>query len=454
MTITLIGLACLLGLLFIRVPLGFSMGIVGFVGLVVVRNTNAAVQMVGFEIIGMATNWGFVVLPLFILMGVFVARAGLADDLYDAANSWMGHFPGGLAMATVAACAGFASVSGSSGATAATMSKTAIPSMRKFKYADSFAAGTVAAGGTLGILIPPSAAMIVYGILTEIDISALFVAGFLPGFLTVILYIAVIITVVTVKPSMAPKGERSSWRTRFRTLAGVWGVVVLFLLIIGGIMAGVFTSSEAGGMGAVGAFIFAVFRRKMTFTIFFESLLEAALTTVQIFTVAIGALILNQFINMARFPEAILSLIGGLDLAPIFIIFVILGIFVLLGMFVEGIAMILLTVPIFTPIIQGLGLDIMWFGVESDLDLIWFGVVMIMAVEISLITPPIGLNVFILKSMVPDIPLASIFRGIIPFFVADITRLLIVVLVPGVVLYLPSILGMFRQAVPLGLLSF
>jgi tripartite ATP-independent transporter DctM subunit len=454
MTITLIGLACLLGLLLIRVPLGFSMGIVGFIGLVYVRNPNAAVQMVGFEVMSMATNWGFVVLPLFILMGVFVARAGLADDLYDAANAWMGHMPGGLAMATVAACAGFASVSGSSGATAATMSKTAIPSMRKFKYADSFAAGTVAAGGTLGILIPPSAAMIVYGILTEIDIAALFIAGFLPGFLTVILYLAVIVTVVKLKPSTAPKADASDWATRWKTLAGVWGVVLLFVLIIGGIMAGIFTSSEAGAMGAVGAFIFAVFRRQMTFKIFFESLLEAALTTVQIFTVAIGALILNQFINLARFPEAILNLISSLNMAPIYIIFVILGIFVLLGMFVEGIAMILLTVPIFTPIIQGLGLDIIWFGSESDLDLIWFGVVMIMAVEISLITPPIGLNVFILKSMVPDIPLGAIFRGIMPFFVADIMRLMVVVLVPGVVLYLPSILGMVKQVVPLGLLSF
>ena len=454
MTITLIGLACLLGLLLLRVPLGFSMGIVGFIGLVIVRNPHAAVQMVGFEIIGMATNWGFVVLPLFILMGVFVARAGLADDLYDAANAWLGHFPGGLSMATVAACAGFASVSGSSGATAATMSKTAIPSMRKFGYADSFAAGTVAAGGTLGILIPPSAAMIVYGILTEIDIAALFVAGFLPGILTVILYLGVIITVVKLKPALGPQAERADWGERFRTLLRIWGVIFLFVLILGGIMTGMFTSSEAGSMGAVGAFAFALFRRRMSWRIFFESLLEASLTTVQIFTVAIGALVLNQFINMARFPDAILSLINGLDLAPIYIIFIILGIFVLLGMFVEGIAMILLTVPIFTPIIAGLGLDVFWFGVESDLDLIWFGVVMIMAVEISLITPPIGLNVFILKSMVPDIPLASIFRGIIPFFIADIIRLTIIVLVPGVVLYLPSILGMLRQAVPLGLLSF
>ena len=405
------------------------MMIVGFTGYGLVRGFGPALVMAGQQILDLAMNYSFSVLPLFILMGVFVARAALSDDLYEASDKWLGHFRGGLAMATVAACGGFAAISGSSLATAATMAKVAIPAMRKYKYADSLAAGTVAAGGTLGMLIPPSAAMIVYGILTETDIAKLFIGGIFPGLLTIVIYIIVISVVVRVWPHIGPPGSHSSWTERFVSLYKVWGVLVLFLAILGGIFFGVFTPTEAGGIGAVGALAFALGRRKMTWKNFYASLVEATYITATIFSVAFGALILNQFVNIAGMPQAMVGLIGGFA-TPIHAILVILCIYVLLGTVIEGFAIIFLTAPIFVPVVEALGYD-----------LVWFGIVMIMVVEISLITPPIGLNVFVLKSMLPDVPLSAIFRGIAPFFVADIIRLMIVVFFPAVVLYLPNLMG-------------
>jgi tripartite ATP-independent transporter DctM subunit len=430
LTPTLIAIAVLLVLLMVRFPLGLSLMTVGFAGLWVVRDLTTAMSVVGFEVLSIATNFNFAVLPLFILMGVLVARAKLSDDLFEASDAWLGHFRGGLAMATVAACGGFAAVSGSSGATAATMAKVAIPSMRKYGYSDSLAAGTVAAGGTIGILIPPSAALIVYGILTESDIGALFIAGILPGILTVILYILVISLVVRIKPDIGPPGSRTDWPQRFRSLTKVWGIVVLFLLIVGGIFFGLFTPSESGAIGAVGAYLFALGRGKMSFKILVLSLIEAGRITALVFAIAFGALVLNQFINLAGMPEAILKFIESLSMAPIGVVLIIMGIYILLGMFIEGLSMIFLTAPIFVPVIEGLGMDV-----------IWFGIVMVMVVEISLITPPIGLNVFILKAMLPEVPLPTIFKGIGPFFAADLVRLLIVVLFPGFVLFLPRLMN-------------
>jgi len=431
MTVALTGVAILMVILFLGFPLGLSLMLVGFFGFGIIHpgGFGPAFAIAGQQILELGLNFQFSVLPLFILMGVFVARAALSDDLYEASYAWLGHFRGGLAMATVAACAGFAAVSGSSAATAATMAKVAVPSMRKFKYADSLSAGTVAAGGTMGILIPPSGALIIYGLLTESDIAKLFVAGIIPGLITVIAYIAVIRLVTAIFPDLGPPGERSSWKYRLITLYRVWGVLFLFLLIMGGIFFGIFTSTEAGGIGSGGALIFALIRRKMSWRIFVDSLIEAARTTAMIFTVAFGALIFNQFINISGMPDEVLTFIHGLDITPIQVVLVIMGMYVILGMFIEGVAMIFLTVPIFVPVVAAL-----------DLDLIWFGIVMIMGVEISLITPPIGLNVFILKSMLPEVPLSSIFKGIAPFFCADIVRLAIVIFFPAVALYLPSLM--------------
>ena len=435
MEVALIGIIILLTMLFIGVPLGMGLMTVGYFGFAYVHphGFTAANSVAGQQILELALNFQFSVLPLFILMGVFVARAQLSDDLYEASNRWLGHFRGGLAMATVAACGGFAAVSGSSAATAATMAKVAVPSMRKYGYGDALSAGTVAAGGTMGILIPPSGALIIYGLLTEEDIAKLFVAGIIPGLITIAAYIAVIKIVTLIWPTMGPPGDRSSWNERLRSLYKVWGVLFLFFLIMGGIFFGIFTSTEAGGIGATGALVFAIIRRRMSWKIFYESLAEAAITTAMIFTVAFGALILNQFVNMSGMPQVVLELIDSLDATPLQVVLVIMVFYVLLGMFIEGVAMIFLTVPIFVPVIMGLD-----FGF-SDV-LIWWGIVLVMVVEISLITPPIGLNVFILKSMLPDVPLSKIFKGIAPFFCADLFRLAIVVIFPAVALWLPTVM--------------
>jgi C4-dicarboxylate transporter DctM subunit len=430
MLTALIGFALLFVIAFLGFPLGLTMLLVGFAGVGVLRGWEPALETVSQQIIDVALNTNFAVLPMFLLMGAFVYRAALSDDLYECANAWCGHFKGGLAMATVVACGGFSAISGSSAATAATMAKVAVPSMRRFNYDDGIAAGTVAAGGTMGFLIPPSAALIVYGILTEESIAALFIAGILPGVLTVAAYMLVIAVLARFRPEHCPPGNRASWSQRWRALYRVWAVLALFLLILGGISFGLFTPNEAGGIGAIGALAFALGRRRMTWPIFFDALLEAANTTAMIFTIIIGALVLNSFVILAGLSAGVLAWIETLDFAPIVIILIILGFYVILGTVIEGLAMIFLTVPIFVPVVEGLGYD-----------LVWFGIVVVMVVEISLITPPIGLNVFVLKSMLPDVPLSAIFRGIIPFFIADIARLLLVVLFPAIALFLPRLLA-------------
>jgi len=428
MIVSLIGFGFIFLIAFVGFPLGFTMLAVGGIGFGILRGTEPALEMVSQQILDITLNTNFAVLPMFLLMGAFVYRAALSDDLYEAADAWLGHYRGGLAMATIAACGGFAAVSGSSLATAATMAKVAIPSMRKYKYSDSLAAGTVAAGGTMGILIPPSAALIIYGILTEEDIAALFTAGIVPGLITVVAYISVVMIVTRIWPQSGPPGERSSWGEKWRSLYRIWGVVLLFLLILGGITFGVFTPNEAGGIGAIGALIFAIVRKKMNWRVFYESLIEAGQTTAMVFMIAIGALVLNNFVTLAGLSAAMVNWIDGLDFSPLIIILIIMGFFVILGTVIEGLAMIFLTVPIFVPVIEGLGFS-----------LIWFGIVLVMLVEISLITPPIGLNVFVIKSMLPDVPIQTIFKGIGPFFAADLVRLAIVVFFPPVALWLPGI---------------
>ncbi len=431
-----VGIGVLMVLLAIGIPLGLAMFIVGFFGFAAVHSNGfrAAFSVAGQQVLDLALNYNFSVLPLFVLMGVFVARAALSEDLFDAAQKWFGHFRGGLAVAAIAACGGFAAVSGSSAATAATMAKVAIPSMRKYGYADWFSTGTIAAGGTIGILVPPSAALIIYGLLAEQDIAKLFMAGIVPGILTVLVYIGVVKTVTALWPSVGPQGERASWRARWIALGKTWGVVVLFTLILGGLFFGIFTSTEAGGIGAVGALFFAAIRRKMSFRIFMDSLAEAVETTAMIFAVAFGALVLNQFINISGMPEAILNFLGSFHASPMVIVMLIIAIYVVLGMFLEGMSMIFLTVPIFLPVIAHLD-----FGFQDPL--IWWGIVVVVVVEVSMITPPVGMNVFIMKAMLPEVPLTMIFRGIIPFFLADIIRLAIILFIPQVVLWLPRVMG-------------
>ena len=430
MTESLVGFAVLLFVVFVGFPLGFAMVVVGFVGFGLVRGWEPALETVGQLILDFSMSYSFSVLPLFVLMGAFVYRAALSEDLYDASNAWLGHYKGGLAMATVAACGGFSAVSGSSVATAATMAKVAMPSMRRYRYSENLAAGTIAAGGTMGILIPPSIALVIYGIIVEEDVGKLFIAGILPGVITVLLYILVIRLLIAFRPDLGPPGPWTPWRDRFRALKSVWGIVALFVLVLGGIYLGVFTPTEAGGIGAVGAAAFAVSRRKMGWRAFCGALVEAGQTTTMVFSVAFGAVILSNFMNISGMPNYIVGWVDSLDIAPIAVVLVICLIYVALGCVFEGIGMILLTVPIFFPVVQSLGFD-----------LIWFGIVVIMVTEISLITPPIGMNVFVLKTILPEMSLWGIFGGIGPFFIADIVRLMLVVFIPGLALYLPGLMG-------------
>lgn len=422
-----IAIGALLFLAGIGFPLGPALFFVGSVGFAILhpRGFDAAGTVAGQQILDLAANNQFSVLPLFILMGVFVTRSGIADNMYDAASKWLGHLRGGLALSTVAACGGMAAISGSSMATAATMTKVAVPAMRRYNYDKAFAAGTVAAGGTIGILIPPSTALIIYGLLAEVNIAQLFMAGLIPGAISILCYVIAIYVVGLVKPEWLPPAARASWADRLFALKDIWGIVLLFAIIMGGIFNGIFTASEGGGIGAAGALMIATLRGRMSLRILYESVLEAAKMTATVFAVGFGALMLNQFVNFSGAPGEILVFIEGLGIGTWGVIAVILCCYVVLGMIVDGPAMIFLTVPIFVPLIDSLPLPI-----PSDMKLVWWGIVTVVAVEISLITPPIGMNVFVISSMLPDVSLVQIYKGILAFFVADLVRLAIFVTMP------------------------
>ena len=414
-------------------PLGPALLFVGVVGYAQIhpRGFDAASTVAGQQILDLAANNQFSVLPLFILMGVFVTKSGIADNMYDAASKWLGHLRGGLALSTVAACGGMAAISGSSMATAATMTKVAVPAMRRYNYDKAFAAGTVAAGGTIGILIPPSMALIIYGLLAEVNVAQLFIAGLVPGIISILVYVIAIYLVGIVKPDWLPPAQRSTWRERFFALKDIWGMALLFTIIMGGIFFGVFSASEGGGIGAAGALIIAWLRGRMSLRNLYDSLVEAAIMTATVFAVGFGALMLNQFVNLSGAPGEILEFIKGLGIGPWGVIAVILGCYVVLGMIVDGPAMIFLTVPIFVPLVDSLALP-----VPPDLKLVWWGVILVVAVEISLITPPIGMNVFVISSMLPDVSLVQVYKGILAFFIADLVRLAIFVTKPITVIWL------------------
>lgn len=426
---TLIGFAIVFALLFLGAPIAFGMGLVGFAGFAWLTNWHAALAMLGQISYETTISDDLSVLPLFILMGSFINRAGLGQELYDCANAFLGHRRGGLAMATVAACGGFAAVSGSSMATAATMSKVAMPAMRRYGYADSLAAGSIAAGGTLGILIPPSVIMVLYGIMTSTDIGKLFIAGIVPGIIGIGFYIVAISTVTWINPKLGPPGERSSWRQRMVALSKIWGVLLLFIIVMGGIYLGLFTPTEAAGIGSGGAFLFAIARRKLTLRILFNVLVETARTSAMMFILLIGAIVFSNFINIAGLPGQLSSWLAALGAAPMLVMLCILAIYIVLGCLLESLSMILLTIPIFFPIVKSLGFDP-----------IWFGVIIVVVVEIGMITPPIGLNVFVLKATLKDVPVTTIFRGVGYFIVADIVRLALFVLVPQIILFLPALM--------------
>tara|TARA_R110000868_G_scaffold266660_1_gene525962 strand:- start:1259 stop:2551 length:1293 start_codon:yes stop_codon:yes gene_type:complete len=424
-----IGFVALFILLFLQVPIAFGMAIVGTIGFGHIIGYGPALKSIGNTATDMVMVYDFSVLPLFILMGNFVARSGISHDLYETSHAWLGHRRGGLAMATIVACGGFSAVCGSSLATVATMSKVALPPMLKFGYDERLATGSIAAGGTLGILIPPSVALVFYGIMTETDIGQLFAAGVIPGVLGIVLYAGAVAVITRINPEMGPPGERIPWKARIRSLRGIWGMVLLFLIVMGGIYGGVFTPTEAAGIGAFGAFVIALLRRRLTVRITLDALADTGRTTAMLLALLIGSLLFANFINVARVPNEIADWFASIQVSPLTVVVICIAIYIVLGCILESISMMLLTVPVFYPVMQSLGVD-----------LVWFGIVVVVVIEISLITPPIGLNVFVLKSMLPDIALTKIFRGVLPFIAADIVRIALIVLIPGLSLFLPRLM--------------
>ncbi|MBK6862834.1 MAG: TRAP transporter large permease [Ideonella sp.] len=421
----LIAFAAMLALAFARLPIAFAMGLVGFAGFAFKTSVPAALAMAGAVTYETGLSYALSIVPLFVLMGNLVTRAGLSEQLYDASHAFLGHRRGGLAMATIVACGGFSAICGSSIATAATMAKVAVPPMRRFGYSDALASGSVAAGGTLGILIPPSVVLVIYGILTQQNIGKLFIAGVLPGLLAIACYIGAVRFTVALDPKAGPPGPRRSGAERLAALKRVWGVVALFVLVLGGIYGGVFTPTEAAGIGAAGGFVFAIVRRGFSIGWLRQVLVESAATTGMIFTILIGALVFANFVNMTSMPGELIAASEKLAVFPILVIIAICVIYVLLGCVLESMSMILLTVPIFYPVVQHLGFD-----------LIWFGILVVVVTEISLITPPVGLNVFVLRTVLPDIPTGTVFRGVLPFIGADVVRLALLVAFPAITLYL------------------
>ncbi len=473
MTEALVGLLAMLLLAFVRIPIALAMGIVGIVGYAYVRDWSwgAALATAQTKIYETGRNYTLSVIPLFILMGNLVTRAGMSQELFRAAYAFIGHLKGGLAMATIVACGGFGAICGSSIATAATFAKVAYPSMKKYGYSDALAAGAIASGGTLGILIPPSTILVIYGIMTGTSIGQLFAAGILPGILAVALLCLAVRYVTWRNPAAGPRGDRVSWKERFATLQGfgwfalvgvavvgsanlgllesddaavlgalavfglsliykgVTSVLALFVLVMGGIYGGVFTAVEGAGVGAFGALVFATARRSLTLKSLYAALVESARTTSMLFLILIGALMFAEFVNITSMPKDLIAFVTQWNISPIAVVGVIMLIYVILGTAMEELSMILLTVPVFFPLIVHLGLDP-----------VWFGVLIVVVVEIGLISPPVGMNLFVLKTLLPQVTTGTVFRGVLPFFTADCVRLAILIAFPVISLYLPKLM--------------
>ncbi len=421
------GFVLLFALLLIRIPIGVAMGLVGIGGFGLLVGPGPALKLVGLSPIRTATEYSLALIPMFILMGSLATASGLSSELYRASNAWIGHLRGGLAMATIAACGGFAAICGSSVATAATMTKVALPEMKRDGYPDTLATGSIAAGGTLGILIPPSIVLAIYGILTEQDIGKLFVAGIIPGIMALALYLLTIRLYVVFSRHDVPAQPKSDWSERWSASRGVWAVVLLFVFVMGGIYGGVFTPSEAAGMGASGVLIIGVVRGRLNLKTIYRCLVDSIQVTASIFFILIGALLFGYFLTVTQAPQKVATLLLSFDLGAYGTLLLILLLFLILGCILDAMAMIVLMIPIIYPVILQLGFDP-----------IWFGVIIVMTVELGLITPPVGMNVFVLNSLARDIPLQRIFAGVMPFVLIDVIRLAILVAFPILVLFLPN----------------
>ncbi len=427
LAVAALGFAGLLLLMLLRVPIAASMAIVGVFGTAAIAGWPVALATLRHGPFERASSYTLVVIPLFVLMGYMAAEAGLSQNLFRAANVWLGHWRGGLAMATVGASAGFAAICGSSVATGAAMCTVALPEMRRYRYADSLSTGSIAAGGTLGIIIPPSIIFVIYGIMTEQSIGKLLLAGIIPGLVETLLFILAVALVTAFRPALAAAGPAASWRERLVAARDVWEVLVLFLIVIGGIYMGLATPAESAAFGAVGALVFGLAKRTLGGRRLLSALDQTIRTTAMVFFIVIGADLFGYFMTLSQFPMRLAGWFTQMQMAPVVVLWSIIVTYIVLGALMDELAMILLTVPIFFPIVKSLGYDP-----------IWFGVVIVVVVQIGLIAPPIGLNVFVIGGMARDVPLATIYRGVMPFLAMQVVLLVLLTLWPGMALLLPG----------------
>jgi tripartite ATP-independent transporter DctM subunit len=424
------GIGLLLLLFLLRMPVAFAMAFAGLAGFAYLTGPEPALGLLALDIFEMFTSYPLSVIPMFILMGNFAFASGISKRLYQTTYTWVGSLRGGLTMATVLACAGFGAICGSSTATAATMGKIALPEMKKYNYDDTLATGTVAAAGTLGVMIPPSTVLIVYGILTEESIGKLFIAGVLPGVLLSLAFMATVAVLCLRNPAIGPPGVSTSWRDKLRATKGIIEAVILFLLTIGGLFLGWFSPTQAGAIGAGGTLLIGLARRKLTWQSFFAAGKEGLRTGCMVLFIITGAVIFGHFMAVSTIPFKLADWIGSLPIPPLGVMGVLIFIYFIGGFFMDSMALIVVTIPIFFPIVMKLGFDP-----------IWFGIIIVLVAEMGVITPPVGVNVFVLKGIAPDVPLETIFRGILPFLAAIIIVTIILVIFPQIAIFLPSLIS-------------
>lgn len=422
------GIALLLFLFLLRMPVAFAMAFVGLAGFAYLSGFESAFTLLAQDIFETLSSYPLSVIPMFILMGSFAFASGISQRLYSTCYTWVGHFRGGLTVATVLACSGFAAICGSTAATAATMGKIALPEMKKYGYDDMLATGTVASAGTLGILIPPSTVLIVYGILTEESIGKLFVAGIVPGAILSLFFVATVILLCLRNPEIGPPGPSTTWYQKMRAITGIIEAILLFLLTIGGLFLGWFSPTQAGAIGASGALLIGVIRRRLELKIAIQAVKDGLRTSCMVLFIITGATVFGHFMAISNIPFVLADWVGNLPLPPMAIMGVMIFIYFIGGFFMDSMALIVVTIPIFFPIVVRLGLDP-----------IWFGVMIVLVGEMGVITPPVGVNVFVIKGIAPDIPLYKIFRGILPFLVALIVLTVLLMIFPKVVTFLPSL---------------
>lgn len=428
-TIGYIGIGVLLILLFSRMQIGICMAVVGFLGFALIKeDIGPAFGLLKSVPLETFMQHNLSVIPLFLLMGAFATEAGLSEDLYEGLHKILGGLRGGLGMATVAACAAFAAICGSSVACAAAMAAVALPEMARYKYSPSLATGCLAAGGTIGILIPPSTVLIIYGIITEQSIGKLFLAGFLPGMLQALFYMATIGLLTLFNPSLGPRGESTNFQGKLVALSSTWQTIALFIAVIGGIYLGLFTPTEAAGFGAFGVFFLAIIKRKMTWGGFKKSLVGTIESSGMIFMILMGAMILGYFLSVSRIPFEVAAFTAQIPANRYVILTMILLLFLLLGCIMDSMAIVVLTVPIFFPVIQQLRFDPIWFGILAT-----------RVTELGLITPPVGLNAYVIKG-ISGYPMKTIFKGVVPFIVADVIHIMLLIIFPQISLLIPGLM--------------